>query len=97
MNHYNKVSQVNFEVRFDRTELFTKKTQNNQKVRARFAVTNSYLIRFGITFLIFPIFQIKNLSIKSQIYFDSFILSSHIQFWLLKTSLFERYLNIIRN
>jgi hypothetical protein len=40
---------VNFEVRFDRTEpnFLKKKHKNNKKVRVRFAVTNSYLIRFG--------------------------------------------------
>ena len=43
---------VNFEVRFDWTEpnFLKKKHKNNKKVRVRFAVTNSYLIRFGKSF-----------------------------------------------
>jgi hypothetical protein len=38
---------VHFEVQFDRIELFTKKHKNNQKVRVRFDLANSYLIRFS--------------------------------------------------
>jgi hypothetical protein len=49
LRHLNASYLVNFEVRFDRTEpnFLQKKTQNNKKVRVCFAVTNSYLIRFG--------------------------------------------------
>ena len=49
LHHLNASYSVNFEVRFDRTEpnFLKKKHKNNKKVRVRFAVTNSYLIRFG--------------------------------------------------
>ncbi len=37
----NRAEPVNFEVRFDRTEIFKKKHKNNKKIRVRFAVTKS--------------------------------------------------------
>ena len=49
LHDLNASYSVDFEVRFDRTDpnFLKKKHKNNKKVRVRFAVTNSYLIRFG--------------------------------------------------
>ena len=49
LHHLNASYSVHFEVRFDRSEpnFLQKKHKNNKKFRVRFAVTNSYLIRFG--------------------------------------------------
>jgi len=66
-NYITLQNSAHFEVQFDRTE---KKHKNNPKVRARFAVTNSYLIRFGkrLTFDSFTLVKKKSIARKTQLF-----------------------------